>query len=210
MLRIAVPNKGSLSDPGRRDAARGRVPATLRRPRPDLCRRGQRRRVLLPASARHRHLCRLRRSRPRHHRPGPADRLRRGAEEMLDLGFGRATFRFAGRARDGSRPRRPGRAADRHRVPGRGRRYLPSTASRPRWSRWTARSRTRSGWAWPTSSPMWCRPVRRCARPVWNRRRAAAGVVGGADPRAGAWRATPAGRPSCCAGCRASWSPAGT
>ena len=74
------------------------------------------------------------------------------ARELLDLGFGGATFRWAAPADiadlDGraSRGRRiatayPGVV---ERLPGRPR------ASRPRWSGWTARWRTPSGSAWPT------------------------------------------------------------
>ena len=73
------------------------------------------------------------------------------ARELLDLGFGGATFRWAapaGALTSDDEHRRP---AHRHRV-SRGGRALPGRAqdSRPRWSGWTARWRTRSASASPT------------------------------------------------------------
>ena len=77
MLRVAVPNKGVPVRGGRRDAARGRLPAAPRQPRAGAPRPRERRRVLLPAPARHRGLRRRRHARRRHHRARPAARLRR-------------------------------------------------------------------------------------------------------------------------------------
>ena len=62
MLRIAVPNKGSLAEPAGADAARGRLPAAVRPARAGAAGPGQRHRVLLPAPARHRGVRRLRHS----------------------------------------------------------------------------------------------------------------------------------------------------
>ena len=78
-----------------RDAARGRLPP---RPAPRelvAAGPGQRRRVLLPAPPRHRDLRRLGPARRRHHRPRPAAGQRGRADEILELGFGPSTFRFA-------------------------------------------------------------------------------------------------------------------
>ena len=55
------------------------------------------------------------------------------AEEVLDLDFGGATFRFAARPDTLAGDRRARRPADRHGVPGRGGAATwPSTGSRPR------------------------------------------------------------------------------
>ena len=75
MLKIAVPNKGSLADP----AAQILREAGYRQ-RPDAPRAGddrprQRRRVLLPAPARHRGVRRRGHARRRAHRPRPGARL---------------------------------------------------------------------------------------------------------------------------------------
>ena len=82
VLRIAVPNKGSLSEP----AVEMLKEAGLRQRRDSrelvAARPGQRRRVLLPAPARHRRVRGRGDPRRRHHRPRPAARLgvrRRGA-----------------------------------------------------------------------------------------------------------------------------------
>ena len=77
LLKVAVPNKGSLSRAGGRDAARGRVRAAHRPQGTGAGRRGQRGRVLLPAAARHRRLRGRGHPRRRHHRPRHAARLRR-------------------------------------------------------------------------------------------------------------------------------------
>ena len=77
LLRIAVPNKGSLSPVRHRHAARGRLPPAQRHQGAHAHRRRERRRVLLPAPARHRAVRRRGHARRRHHRPRPAARLRR-------------------------------------------------------------------------------------------------------------------------------------
>ena len=150
--RIAVPNKGSLSEAAaemlreagyrqRRDSTRARA----RRP-------GQRRRVLLPAPARHRDLRRRGHARRRHHRPRPAARLRRQAEEVH--------ARSASAARPSASPAPPGatdlaqdldglRIATSYvgvveRLP------APTTASTPPSSASTAPSRPASSSASPT------------------------------------------------------------
>ena len=84
-----------------------------------------------------------------------------------------------------------------------------SRASRPTSSSSTARSRPPAGWASPTRSATSWRPGRRCARP---------GCTSSASPCSPARRSSSAGRaprrsprwPSCGAGCGASWSPAST
>ena len=155
MLRIAVPNKGSLAEPAaemlREAGYRQRTDAkdlVCRRPR-------QRRRVLLPAPARHRDLRRLRRPRRRHHRPRPAARLRRaGRGDPRRSASARSTFRFAARPGHG-RPTSADLAghADRHRrTRAWSRGYLAEPRHRRRrWSGSTARSRPPSSSASPTS-----------------------------------------------------------
>ena len=82
------------------------------------------------------------------------------AQEILQLGFGRSTFRFAGAARRRRRGRRPGRPAGRD-VLRRAARAPPGRARRRRRtsSGWTVRSSRRSGWASRTSSRTSCRPA---------------------------------------------------
>ena len=81
LIKVAVPNKGALVRARGRDAAGGWL-------RPALGwgtgapRRGQWRRVLLPAPARHRRLRRRGNPRRRHHRPGHAARLQAHAIEV--------------------------------------------------------------------------------------------------------------------------------
>ena len=147
MLRIAVPNKGSLSEPAAemlREAGyrqrRDTKELVARRPR-------QRRRVLLPAPARHRRLRRLRHARRRHHRPRPAARLRRRARvEVMRArlrGVDLPVRRPAGHRRRAS-PTSPG-TPGRDELPGPGRAApRPSTASAPRSCGSTAPSRPRS------------------------------------------------------------------
>ena len=83
--------------------------------------------------------------------------------ELLELGFAAGDLPLR-RARPGDD--RPRRAADRHLL---SRAWSsatwPNARSRPRSSSSTAPWRTRCGWASPTSSPTWWPPARRCARP---------------------------------------------
>ena len=90
--------QGLAGRAGCRDAARVRLPAAHRRPRAGAARPRQRRRVLLPAPARHRRLRRLRAS-STSASPGATccSTAAPPAEEVLPLGFGRSTFRFAAR-----------------------------------------------------------------------------------------------------------------
>ena len=98
MLRIAVPNKGSLSDTASEMLARGRLHRTPRPEGPARHRPGQRGRVLLPAPQGHRDLRRLRRARRRHHRPRPAARCADAGRDARSSRSASAssTFRFAG------------------------------------------------------------------------------------------------------------------
>ena len=174
MLRIAVPNKGTLSAPGRRHAARGRLPAALRRPGPGL----PRRRSTTSSSS----TCGRATSPPT---SAPATSTSAspdgtcwstpaaGAEEVLDLDFGGATFRFAARAGRARRrgARRPGRPPHRDRVPGRGRAPpRPTTASSADRGPPRRRGRERD----PARRRRRHRRRgrhrrRRCARPAWRR-----------------------------------------
>ena len=107
VLRIAVPNKGSLSEPARRDAPRGGLPPAPRHPRARARRPGERRRVLLPAPAGHRRVRRVPApstsaspaatccSTPARRGRAPAARLRR-----LDLPLRRAADRVAQTSRE--------------------------------------------------------------------------------------------------------------
>ena len=88
------------------------------------------------------------------------------AEVVLPLGFAGSTFRFAaaaganytvaGLAGSGSQPRIPACSGT----------TWPSTASRPRSSRWTAQSKPPCGWTSPMRSPTWSRPAPPCGRPA--------------------------------------------
>ena len=210
MLRIAVPEQGHAVRVRRRDAARGRVrdpsrPQGAHRQRP-----AQRRRVLLPAPARHRDLRRLRRARRRHHRPRPAARLaldggrgRRARLRRLDLPVRRAD-RALHRARATSRASGSRRATTAlvDRLPRRAR------ASRRPWCASTARSSPRSGSAsrmpWPTSS----RPARPCAKQGLE---IFGPVILESTGRAHRRDApTCPGSRRCAAACRGSWSPTST
>ena len=146
MLRIAVPNKGSLSEPAA-DMLR-EAGYRSRRDTKELVarRRRQRRRVLLPAPARHR---RLRRLRHRSTSASPAATCcstpAAGAVEVMPLGFGASTFRFAARPGIADRVEDVDGPARRHQLrragreaPGRARRQ------RRRSSASTAPSRPRS------------------------------------------------------------------
>ena len=107
MLRIAVPNKGSLSDAAvemLREAGyrtrRDTKELVARRPR-------ERRRVLLPAPARHRRLRRLRHRRRGRHRPRPAARLGLAPRSRsCRSASARSTFRYAAPAGRGGHRRR--------------------------------------------------------------------------------------------------------
>ena len=68
-----------------------------------------------------------------------------GAEEVMALGFGASTFRYAAR---------PGEVSDVADIGGR------RVATRPTWSDSTVRSRRQSPSAWPTSSPTSSKPAR--------------------------------------------------
>ena len=97
----------------------------------------------------------------------PANGEDNAAVEVMPLGFGRSSFRFASPIESGIDADRPaGRQADRHRLPGAARSATStSTASRPVWSSSTARWRPPAGSVWPTRSATSSRPGRRCARP---------------------------------------------
>ena len=151
MLRIAVPNKGTLSEPAAADAARGRLPPAHRPQGPGL-----------PDEANDVEFFYLRpRDIATYVGSGDLDLGITGrdllvdsgapAEEVLDLGFGGATFRFAARAGDARpRPTQIGGQRIATAYPGWSSGTWPSTASRPTWSASTARWRTRSGSASPT------------------------------------------------------------
>ena len=120
MLRVALPNKGQLVRPRPRDAARGGLPRRAQRPRARRPGPRERRRVLLPASARHRHLRRQRAS-STSASPGstscstPASRPRRCSSSASR----RSTFRFAAPAGHGVDRAGPRRAcASPRRTPG--------------------------------------------------------------------------------------------
>ncbi len=88
------------------------------------------------------------------------------ADEVLSLGFGRSRFRFAGPAGRFSDLEPARRDPHRH-VVRRGGARLPrgARASRPRWSGSTGPSRPASSSAWPTWSPTSSRPAAPCAPP---------------------------------------------
>ena len=88
-----------------------------------------------------------------------------GATEIAPLGFGGSTFRFAGPAGALRRARRPRGRARRHQLPG-PRRRLPRRARRHReaGARSTAPSSRPCGSAWRMPSPTSSRPARPCAR----------------------------------------------
>ena len=205
MLRIAVPNKGSLSEPAadmlreagyrqRRDSRE----LVLRRPR-------ERRRVLLPAPARHRRL-RRRRHRSTPASPAatccstPAPRRARSCRS----GSGESTFRFA------ARPATVTEVADLA-----GRRIatsypglverLPraSTGSGAASCGSTAPSRPPSGSASPTSSPTWSRPGRRCATRGWRSSASRSCASEAVLVRPASGGDDPAGSTCSSAGCRA-------
>ena len=77
MLRIAVPNKGSLSDPASQMLSEAGYRQRTDNRELVLARRRQRHRVLLPAPARHRDLRRVGPVGRRNHRRRSSDRLRR-------------------------------------------------------------------------------------------------------------------------------------
>ena len=73
------------------------------------------------------------------------------AEEILPLGFGESTFRFAAKPGLGVRPSPTSPASGSpRRTAVCSRSTSPTAASRPRWSGWTARSRPRCGSVSPT------------------------------------------------------------
>ena len=213
MLRIAVPNKGSLSEPAAEMLHEAGYRQRKDSPRTGPGRPGQRGRVLLPPPARHRGLRRLRPARRRHHRPRPAARLRRRRR-----GDPAARLR---RAPPSASP--PGR----HR--GRTSRTSAVCGSPPPTRAWStqhlaehgvdadggpARRRGRDrdpARASPTSSPTSWRPVPRCATPGWrssaSRSWTSEAVL--IRPHRAPARTTPRSSSSC-AGCRASSSPAAT
>ena len=164
MLRIAVPNKGTLAETAVADARTRRATPTRRDPKELIVTdAAQRRRVLLPASARHRDLRRLRRARRRHHRARPAARLAaRPRVEVDELDFGASTFRFAGpdrplrrRSSDlARRARRDQLRRPRRRVPRRARASTATSCAS------TARSSPPCGSASRTPSPTSSRPAR--------------------------------------------------
>ena len=89
------------------------------------------------------------------------------ALEHMPLGFGASTFRFAA----------PNESPITTLEDVQGKRVAPhsissyttiwsSTASRPRPSIWTVRSNPPCSWAWPISSPTWSPPVPPCATPA--------------------------------------------
>ena len=172
MLRIAVPNKGVLSEPAAEMLRRERLPPAAQHQGPRGLRPGQRHRVLLPAAAGHRRLRRRRHARRRHHRPRHAagDRAATAgaaAVEVMPLGFGRSSFRFAAPVESGiERVGQLAGQADRHRLPGAAAALPGRVGHQGRaWSSSTARWRPPAGSASPTRSATSWRPGRRCARP---------------------------------------------
>ena len=211
LLRVAVPNKGSLSQAAaeilRESGYRQRHDSKELRAR----RRRERRRVLLPAPARHRAVRRRGHPRRRHHRPRPAARLRR-------QGRGGAA-RSASAAAGSTSPARAGAVR-------RPRPSSPASGSPRRTSAWSARfleergieaTVTRLDGAVETSIQLGVADViadvvetgstLRAGRPG-DVRRGDPRVRGGAGHprRRGARRASR----SSGAGSRASWSPAAT
>ena len=121
MLRVAVPNKGMMSEPARAMLTEAGYLRSASVARPARARPRQRRRVLLPASARHRHLRRRGHPRPGDHRARHAARLGRERRRGPAAGL-RAIDLPAGCAEGlGVVAGGPRRAHDRHVVRGRAR-----------------------------------------------------------------------------------------
>ena len=171
MLRIAVPNKGSLADTASEMLSRGRLHRASRPQGPPRHRPSERGRVLLPPPQGHRDVRRLGRARRRHHRPRPALR-RADAGRPRDRG---ARLRRLHVPLRGARPDASRRSTDlegarvatvvsgpRRRLPRRARRR-----GRPRAAGRRRRVRGRA-WAWrmpsPTSSRRAPRSSRRASR----------------------------------------------
>ena len=143
LLRVAVPNKGSLSAAAARDAREAGYRQRHDSKKLTVARPRQRRGVLLPAPARHRAVRRRGHPRRRHHRPRPAARLRAPRpRRSLPLGFGAVAVPLRGPAGHARLARRPRPASgSRRRTSASYAVTWRSAASRPRWSGSTARSR---------------------------------------------------------------------
>ena len=140
----------------------------------------------------------------------PANGEDNAAVEVMPLGFGRSSFRFASPIESGidgssSSPASGSPPPTRCCCSA----TWTSTGSRPAWSSSTARWRPPAGSASPTRSATSSRPGRRCARPGCT------SSASRCSPARPSWSAGRAPRrsppsPSCAAGCAASWSPAST
>ena len=168
--------------------ATGSAPTARARPH----RRRERHRVLLPAPARHRDLCRFRTARRRHHRRGPAARFGRPGRDDPAARLRRLDVPLRRPARHRRVRPRPGRQAHRDGV-SRGRRVLPARAGCERRGD-PARRRRRN------RRPAGCRGRDRgrrldrndaAQRRADDLRRPAAHERGGADPARAAGRQRP-------------------
>ena len=160
MLRVAVPNKGTLSEPASEILSEGRLSAPNRSQRPDGHRPRQPRRVLLPSAQRHRHLCR----RPRRLDFGMTGRdLVRDSDsqvrERLALGFGSPVSELRRSAgRDLTRPTWPGNGLPPP-TPIWSERIWPPEELKRLSSGSTAPWRFQCNSGSPTPSPTWSGPV---------------------------------------------------
>ena len=185
VLRIAVPNKGSLAEPAADMLRESGYRQRSRPARAGAARPGQRRRVLLPAARAT--------SRPTS-APASSTSASPGATCCSTAARRpRRSSSSASASRRSGSPRRPGSAADGRRLRRQAGRHVVRRSARellrrarrrrPRWSGWTARSRPRSASASPTWSPTWSSTgtTLRQAGPR-GLRRADPGVRGGARP----------------------------
>ena len=125
------PQQGLARGAGQRDAARGRLPAALRPARAGAAGPRQRHRVLLPATARHRGVRRVRTARRRHHRPRPAPGQRRAGRGDPAARLRAVDVPVRRPARCRLVDHRPRRAAGRdRRIPGWSRSTSPSRGHR--------------------------------------------------------------------------------
>ena len=125
------PTRARSPRPPRRCSGRPGTPVAVTRKRPAHRRPAQRRRVLLPPPARHRHLRRLGCARRRHHGPRPAARLRVGCRRDRPARIRRLDLPLRGPGGPLRRSRRPRRRPRGDELPGpRRRRSSTATASR--------------------------------------------------------------------------------